>query len=63
MCPVIRLKVFYSILLFSLGRYLFAVKGLKYEDVRVKGEQWPELKPSRLFSKRKTQRIRLSQIT
>ena len=29
-------------------RFVFAQAGVKYEDVRIKQENWPELKPSKL---------------
>ncbi len=28
-------------------RIIFEVKGIKYEDVRIKPEDWPNLKPSK----------------
>lgn len=31
-------------------RLLFEVAGVKYEDVRIEREAWPELKPSRFVS-------------
>jgi len=32
----------------ELSRLIFAQAGVPYEDVRIEGAQWPELKPSEL---------------
>jgi len=34
----------------ELSRLIFAQAGVPYEDVRIEGAQWPQLKPSELCS-------------
>jgi len=36
----------------ELSRLIFAQAGVQYEDVRIEGDQWPQLKPSKSYAYR-----------
>ena len=47
--PTYKLTYFNARGAAETARYIFAQAGVKYEDVRVEGEEWPKLKPSTPF--------------
>ena len=47
--PTYKLTYFNARGAAEMVRFIFAQAGVKYEDVRVEGEEWPKLKPSTPF--------------
>nr|CAB3263819.1 glutathione S-transferase 1 [Phallusia mammillata] len=49
--PAYKLTYFDVRGLAEMSRYVFAEAGVQYEDVRIKSDDWPKLKPSTPFGK------------